>query len=646
MLARDKRIIGLLVMGLVLFCFVGSVLAETKLDYRQREAVKRQEWNMNDIDKKMAAGASGQDAEWLLKKLDGILADLDKNNCPDDNSQVAALKGRVATARGALSSVSIPPPPAAVPPPATPSPVAAAPASAPVAAAPASATVAEVKLGYPQREAVKRQESNRLDIEQKITKGEIDLSTNPGWVASKLEGMLYDLDSNQVPTEGNSQAVALRSWIAKMQQTLAEAGNSQAAAQAAAKAAAPPPAEQATAPAVPKLPYGAKQAVDRQWNKVQQGVANFKALREEVTQAAVIKKWDDYNLAFSLSGVQSDLDKNSVPPDHPYYKKIMDTRASILNGLEELKAVAQPKIDAYQNATNESSYPDLKDDMEKADNLAHMYNNVGLANLNNPAKAEKLLGQADQVEKFISDSRKKYAPLIEAQTAGGRSLNTDLIWLEKNFTSFKKIRDQFNNQTPGAIKQLLSQADGMMAKAKERKNPQIFTGGVAQAMGQAEGLLTSLTLSLGKDAPAVLESTKLLATSRKKSEETAKALEEEILAETKAPADQFKGSGRSSLIKQMEKAWEKNNPKDKILEVRIVSEDWEQSVGWEWNNAYDRWEKYDRQTLNMVVIVKTDGKIATIFPAFINRDNMKKKEWEVAQHDTKYVVRRMLVKNL
>jgi hypothetical protein len=544
MTGKGNQLIRFAIVFLTVLAVSASALAETKLDYRQREAMRRQEWNMKDVDKKLAAGVSGDQVQWLQQKLDAILADLAKNNCPDDNSQVAALKERVTKARKILEGLS------------TPKAAEAAPAAAPAAAA------------APQPAKPRAQEK---------------------------------------------------------------------------PAPKPAAAQQAQ---VPKLPYGAMQAVNRQWRKVQQEAANLRQLWAGVEAASVIKKWDDRNIEFSLSGVQSDLDKNHVPPDHPYYQKIMNGRAEILQSLEKLKAIAQPKIDAYVNATNPASYPNLQVDTERAESLTRMYRNVSVANLQNPAKAEKLLAQAAHVERFIADSRKTYAPLLENKIAAATTLGNNLIWLERGFDAFKKVRASFDQQAPAHVKQMLERAEKMMAKAKAMKNPQFFTGGVAQAMGQASGLLESLTLSKGKDDATVVSLNQALNAARQKANETAKALEEEILAGTQAPQDAYKGSGRSSLIKQMKAAWEKNNPDDDIMDVRILSNDWERSTGYEWNDAYNRWDKYDRQVLNMAVIVKTDSKIATIYPAFINRDNMKHKEWEVAQHETKYVVRRMLVKNV
>ncbi len=610
------------VVALLLVFMAGTCWAETKLDYRQRQAVQRQEWNMKDVEKKMAAGVSGQQVQWTLKKLDAIIADLDKNNCPDDNSKVASLKERVAKARQTLGAASPVAEPSPAVQPATPMPA------------------AEAKLPYSARQAVERQERNITDIEKKIASGDIYINGKTTWLVNKLTSMVEDLSKNKVPAD-HSRVKALQGRIETAKASLTGATPAKAVEAASAEQ----PAAKAKAPAAPKLPPSARQAVNRQWNKVNQNAAVLRKLWDDVEKSTTLKKWNDRNIPFSLQGVQSDLDKNNVPPDHPHYKKIMTFRSKILASVEELKTIAQPKIDAHANATNLDNYPQVQEDIERADELAHLYQNVRVSNLKDPAKAARLLKPLAGIEAFISDSRKKYAPLIENKLGPGNSLETKLKWLEKNFEKFKKVQQDFNQQAPGDIRSMLSRAEGAMSTAVQRKNPQIFTGGVAQSMEGAKGLLESLALSIGQDSPVVSELTQALAATQKKSDETAKALEEEILAGTKAPEEKYEVSGGAALKKKIRDAWKKENPGDEIMDVRIVTADWERNISWDYNAA-GVWYKSDKSFLGFIVIVKTDSKIATLYPAFINRDNLKKKESTVTSHKSTYVIRRMLVKNV
>jgi len=101
---------GVLFKGWLFLCsfliLFSAVWAESKLSYPQRQAVERQSANMREVEKKIKAGFAPQEVAGLNQKLDNILADLTKNNCPDDNSQVIALKDFVTNARKILGEVA------------------------------------------------------------------------------------------------------------------------------------------------------------------------------------------------------------------------------------------------------------------------------------------------------------------------------------------------------------------------------------------------------------------------------------------------------------------------------------------------------------------------------------------------------------
>lgn len=499
--------------------------------------------------------------------------------------------------------------------------------------------LSEVKLDYRQRQAVERQERNMVEIEKKITAGNITMNGSTQWLSNKLDAMVQDLSLSKVP-EGNSKVADLMARIARARETAGGATAPTAAVEPAAAT------QQTAKPGSAKLAPGARAAVDRQWGRLQQQKANLLALNEDVEKATSLKKWDDRSISFKLQGVLEDLDKNGVPQDHAYYIKIRDMRTNLLTSLDNVKAKAEPKIAAYANAVNLDNYPEVQQDIERADLLAHLYQNVGVSHLENPARAKELLGQAGQVTQFIADSRIKYAPLIENKLGPGNSLETKLSWLERNFEKFKLIQETFIKGIPDKVDKLLASAESMSTKARDSKNPQIFTGGVRQALDQSTDLLASFSLAKGKDDSTVKALNAKLQASEEQAAVTAKALEGEILAANRAPRNSFTGTGGSGFIGQMRKEWENRNPGDRILDVRIVAADWEHAVGYDWNNAYSRWDKYDRQWLKMAVIVQSDEQIATVYPAFINRDNMSGRESLVASHKSTYEIRKMLVKNL
>jgi len=116
-------------------------------------------------------------------------------------------------------------------------------------------------------------------------------------------------------------------------------------------------------------------------------------------------------------------------------------------------------------------------------------------------------------------------------------------------------------------------------------------------------------------------------------------------AREKMPQNNYQGSDLKQLISKIKTAWKRKYPKDRILAVKITSEDWKRDANWKANSTSIY--KNDTSILGGKVIVKTDNKLATIFPAYVNRDNSNGKiNIGVATKQNKYVIKQMLLSNV
>ena len=111
------------------------------------------------------------------------------------------------------------------------------------------------------------------------------------------------------------------------------------------------------------------------------------------------------------------------------------------------------------------------------------------------------------------------------------------------------------------------------------------------------------------------------------------------------PENHYKGSDLNMLLSEVEKAWKQKYPQDKIMAVVINSSEWKRDVNLR-ANATSLY-KTDKSVLGVKVIIKTNSKYATIFPAFLNRDNQDGIiNAGVATKKNRYVIKQMLVKNV
>ncbi len=110
------------------------------------------------------------------------------------------------------------------------------------------------------------------------------------------------------------------------------------------------------------------------------------------------------------------------------------------------------------------------------------------------------------------------------------------------------------------------------------------------------------------------------------------------------PADIYSGSDKAKFHTMIDSAWRKKYPQDKILGIRFHSNSWVRNANYK-TNATGIY-KTDTSVLPVSVVIQHGARFATIFPAYINKNNLtgsitagvntKKKE---------YVVKEMLLSN-
>ena len=178
----------------------------------------------------------------------------------------------------------------------------------------------------------------------------------------------------------------------------------------------------------------------------------------------------------------------------------------------------------------------------------------------------------------------------------------------------------------------------------QRNNYEVALNMLRQA-GKKIGELAELA---GPNDPLVAKARKAYAETKAYVDSKCATIRAKVLAETRAPKDAYRGRDRKKFERMVVKAWREAYPEDKILDVRFPSSNWKTTRTKRWNDAVHQWQYTNVSALPVVVIVANpDGKTATIYPAFINRDNQTGEVF--AGVHTKYggyVIEEMLLKNL
>ena len=309
--------------------------------------------------------------------------------------------------------------------------------------------------------------------------------------------------------------------------------------------------------------------------------------------------------------------------DNPDVKKDIEMYGQI-KGKVESGLTASTKMDI-------KNYPDYDKDMDFLKALYDKYSVNKIFAKGNESLAKRLMADYDNDKKaydeldkkydvFIKGNQAAYAPAYKQAGAMKRNLRNARQWIDK----FSKAKEEFIAGAGPRIEGLMAKAQEMVDKAVSEKRPEWFTGGgIQNTMIQAGGQLDSFAAIKGEDDPKVKE---LRGKYSRLSAQVKKAegdLKESILAATQMPADAYSGGDEQKIISLAVKEWKKKHPDKAILAKGISMPNWERRTEWRYKSVDGTRYKVDRSYLQVWVIVKTSGRIATQYFVELSKNHMQ-----------------------
>lgn len=153
-------------------------------------------------------------------------------------------------------------------------------------------------------------------------------------------------------------------------------------------------------------------------------------------------------------------------------------------------------------------------------------------------------------------------------------------------------------------------------KGLKEMNPNMFSesSGTYQQLKEGEKLLAEFGGGAeGARAKASLEASKAQV-ARLSEQYSAKAA-----AAFRLPAEAYGGGDKASLKGRVLAKWKELYPGDQVLGVRFLKADWERRKESNWNNG--SWYHYDNSVLLVYVVIRKSAELATVYPAYINKNN-------------------------
>lgn len=351
-------------------------------------------------------------------------------------------------------------------------------------------------------------------------------------------------------------------------------------------------------------------------------------------------------ISTKCEAIESDLSKSQCPQDHPNVKPLYEWVAEGRGKIEEFRSSVAPKLAEAERVADPKNYPDLDADFARVEEIGDAYRAKDFLWMD-PEVLENLAREFPNVTTFFSETYARYKPLIVVTGGKNSPLYKRYEYAARSLNEFNPRVVDFYQSAQAEYPRHLEEARSMADKASEEKKPMFFTGGVRQAMEQAEKLVKLCCAVLPQDDERRADMWGDIDAVKKDLAAVEAELKELILAEARLPGEGYEGSDKEALRGQIVEAWQKKWPKDEVLGTRFAMKAFDRSVKWNWQAAESSWYKTDHSVLCVLVIVKTSDKIATTYPAYVNVDHLDgTSNIGVNTKSGEYVQREVLLQNL
>lgn len=153
------------------------------------------------------------------------------------------------------------------------------------------------------------------------------------------------------------------------------------------------------------------------------------------------------------------------------------------------------------------------------------------------------------------------------------------------------------------------------------ENPNIFndSSGTYQVMKEAEKILEECGKDKGSTDRLCSQLSKAISDARAGVEKLKFEYKRTAAQKYRLPGEKYSGGDKAKLKKMVLDKWKELHPNDKVLGVRFHMAEWQRKKESNFNNG--TWYHYDNSVLAVLVVVKTSNELATVYPAYVNKNN-------------------------
>ncbi len=372
------------------------------------------------------------------------------------------------------------------------------------------------------------------------------------------------------------------------------------------------------------------------------------------------------NIRKKISQIDKDVESSGLPTEHkdvkPTWDGLQAIRTKVDTWEKELRA-GKAKADKMADP---KSYPGIEEAFARLKELEKSFKDADFGGrAKPPVKEDKrrnkrareeektreaafaLFLETGKIRKWCGETWNKYRPFVIA--TGGKSSN-----FYKQYVDTANALKSFLKDANECAEKLTKQFDESMKDAQKslkwgiENNSDRSRAPVEKAFANAKAALDVLAMFPGYPPDNLKTRQEQYEKETKSTLAAIHDLEEKILAATRAPEEVYTESDREELREKMQAAWKRAYPDEKILAIRFHASGWKRTKKWVWTDTHETEKEWsDRSEMACIVIVKTDERVATLYPAYFNKNHVSDSmSLGVHTRGGGYVIRKMLIQNL
>lgn len=315
----------------------------------------------------------------------------------------------------------------------------------------------------------------------------------------------------------------------------------------------------------------------------------------------------------------ADLQQNHCPAGHERVRAITTFVDEVRTTQCDRRRQLAPKLEAMRRLADPKSWPDLDVDFRQIDELAAAYRERPFQV--RPERAEELLQELPAAEQWARARFQHYRPLL--QVTGGKSgkLYGRYERLAEAIKGFRSDAGRFFADVRTKLPERLQQVRESATRAVAAQQPEALTNGVQRQFDEIDRLLR-VCRAIAPEHEDSQRMTQDVATAKAEVAAATTALRERVIAAARPPVDAYTGADAEALRAKVRAAWQQAWPADEIVAVRLPMASFDRRERLSWDAGAKAWIREDRSELCVIVIVKTDDRLATSFPAYVTVDHV------------------------